>query len=68
MKKKHDKMVFLGKTKVNSMGVLISEALIDSNINHDEFSLKNNVLKVYDDMKEKINNLKTSSSYGISYA
>ena len=68
MKKKHDKMIYLGKTKVNSMGVLISKDLIDSNINHHEFSLKNNVLKVYDDMKQKINNLKTSSSYGISYA
>ena len=68
MKKKHDKMIYLGKTKANSMGVLISKDLIDSNINHHEFSLKNNVLKVYDDMKQKINNLKTSSSYGISYA
>ena len=68
MKKKHDKMVFLGKTRAHSMGVLISKALIDSNINHDEFSLKNYVLKVYDDMKERINSLKTLSSYGISYA
>ena len=68
MKKKLDKMVFLGKTKAHSMAVLISKAFIDSNINHDEFSLKNYVLKVYDDMKEKINNLKTLSSYGISYA
>ena len=68
MKKKHDKMIYLGKTKANSMGVLISKDLIDSNINHHELSLKNNVLKVYDDMKQKINNLKTSSSYGISYA
>ena len=68
MKKKHDKMVFLGKTKLNSIEVLIYKALIDSNISHDEFSLRNIMLKVYDDMKEKINNLKTSSSFGISYA
>ena len=68
MKKKHDKMVFLGKTKLNSIEVLISKALIDSNISHNEFSLRNIMLKVYDDMKEKINNLKTSSSFGISYA
>ena len=66
MKKKHDKMVFLGKTKLNSIEVLISKALIDSNISHNEFSLRNIMLKVYDDMKEKINNLKTSSSFGIS--
>ena len=68
MKKKHDKMVFLGKTKLNCIEVLIYKALIDSNISHDEFSLRNIMLKVYDDMKEKINNLKTSSSFGISYA
>ena len=68
MKKKHDKMVFLGKTKLNGIEVLIYKALINSNISHDEFSLRNIMLKVYDDMKEKINNLKTSSSFGISYA
>ena len=61
-------MVFLGKTKLNCIEVLIYKALIDSNISHDEFSLRNIMLKVYDDMKEKINNLKTSSSFGISYA
>ena len=61
-------MVFLGKTKLNCIEVLIYKALIDSNISHDEFSLRNIMPKVYDDMKEKINNLKTSSSFGISYA
>ena len=40
------------------MDVLISKALIDSNISFDEFVLINNVLKEYD-MKEEINNLKT---------
>ena len=68
MKKKHDKMVFLGKTKLNGIEVLIYKALIDSDISHDEFSLRNIMPKVYDDMKEKINNLKTSSSFRISYA
>ena len=34
-------------------------ALIDLNISHDEFVLINNVLKQYDNMKEKIKNLKT---------
>ena len=32
--------------------VLISEVLIDSNINHNEFVAMNNVLKEYDDMKD----------------
>ena len=42
------------------MDVLISKALIDSNISFDEFVLINNVLKEYD-MKEEINNLKTQT-------
>ena len=58
-KKKHDKIVLLGKSKLNSIKVLISEALIDSNISHDEFVLINNVLKEYNEIKEEIKNLKT---------
>ena len=37
MKKKHDKIVLLAKSKLNSFEALISKALIDSNISHDEF-------------------------------
>ena len=51
-KKKHDKIVLLAKSKLNSVEVLISKVLIDSNISHDEFALINNVLKEYDSMKE----------------
>ena len=58
-KKKQDKIVLLGKYKLNSIEVLISEALIDSVISHDEFVLINNVLKKYNEMKEEIKNLKT---------
>ena len=36
-KKKHDKTVLLAKPKLNSTEVLISMALIDSNISHHEF-------------------------------
>ena len=46
-KKKCDKMVFLAKSKLNSINVLISKALIDSNTSHDEFVLINKVLKEY---------------------
>ena len=48
-KKRHDKNVLWTKSKVNK--VLISKALIDSNISHDEFVLINNVLKEFYDMK-----------------
>ena len=35
-KKKHDKIVLLGKSKLNTIEVLISKVLIDSYISHDE--------------------------------
>ena len=40
-KRKHDEIVFLAKSKSNEIDVLISKALIDSNISHDEFVLIN---------------------------
>ena len=40
-KRKHDEIVFLAKFKSNEIDVLISKALIDSNISHDEFVLIN---------------------------
>ena len=46
----------LAKSKLNSIGVLISNALIDSIISHNEFVLIN-VLKEYDEMKKEIKNL-----------
>ena len=55
-KKKHDKIVLLPKSKLNSIEALISKALINSFISHDEFVLINNVLKEYDAMKEEIKN------------
>ena len=49
----------LAKSKLNSIEVLISKALIDSVIGHDELDLIIDVLKEYDEMKEDIKNLKT---------
>ena len=54
--KKRNKIVLLAKNKLNVIEVLISKALIDSNISHDEFASVNNVLKEYDDAKEEIKN------------
>ena len=51
-------MVLLAEYKLNSIEVLISKVLIDSNISHDDFSLINKVLKEYDNVKEEIKNLK----------
>ena len=52
-KTKHDKTVLPAKYKLNSIEVLISKALIDSVIIHDEFVLINNVLKEDNEMKEE---------------
>ena len=46
-------IVLLAKSKVNIIGVLISKALIDSNISHDEFVFINDLLKEFCDMKEE---------------
>ena len=56
IRKKHDKTVLLAKSKLNSKEVFISKALNDSNINHGELVLINNVLKEFCDMKEEIKN------------
>ena len=44
----------LPKPKLNSIEVLISKALIDSNIGYDEFVLISNVLKEFYDMEKEI--------------
>ena len=36
-KKKHDKIVLLGKDKLNTIEVLISKAVMESYISHDQF-------------------------------
>ena len=43
--------MLLGKGKLNAIEVLISKALIDSYISHDEFVSVNNVLREYDEVK-----------------
>ena len=53
-RKKHNKIVLLAKFKLNNIEVLISKALINSNINYYEFVLINDVLKEFYDMKEEI--------------
>ena len=57
---KHDKIVLLGKTRLNTIIVLISKSLIDSYISHDEFVSANNVLRENNKMKEEIKNPETS--------
>ena len=45
-KNKYDKVVLLGKDMLNTIKVIISRALIDSSVSHDEFYLVNNILRI----------------------
>ena len=62
-KKKHGKLVLLGKDKLNIIEGLISKTLINSYIIHDEFVSVNNVLREYNQIKEKLKNPETSLKY-----
>ena len=52
-KKKHDRIMLSTKTKLSTLEVLISIALIDPDDVQDRFALVNNVWREYDYMKEK---------------
>ena len=52
-KKKHEKIALLPKAKLHSIHILISMALINLYISHYELVSVDNVLKEYDEMKEK---------------
>ena len=62
-KKKHDEIVLLAKLMLNTTEVLISKALIDLYVNHDEFVLVKNMLREYNEKKEEIKTLETSVDY-----
>ena len=55
----------LAKFQLNTIEVLISKALTDSDISHGEIFSVNNVLEKYNNMKEKIKNLKSIDSDNI---
>ena len=57
------KIVLLGKDKLNATVVLMSKALIDSYITDDEFVSVNNVLREYNEIKNKLKNPETSAEY-----
>ena len=64
-RKNHDKIVFLGKPKLNIIEVIISKVLIDSDISYNESVWVTNLLKEYNDMKEAIKNPKIINSKNI---
>ena len=64
-KMKRDKIVLLGKTKLHTIEILISKALINSYFSHDEFVSVNNVLKEYNKIKQEITISETYVKYTI---
>ena len=59
-KKKNDKIVLLGKCKLNTIEVLISNGFI---ICHDKFFSINDILREYYEIKEEIKNPEPSVEY-----
>ena len=53
-KEKHDKILMLAKSKLNSIETLISQALIDMEISHEEFIAIFKENDKYEKMKENL--------------
>ena len=58
-KKKHNKTVMLAKSKLNSIETLMSQAVIDLDISHEEFKTIVSDKEKYEQMKESIGNTKS---------
>ena len=56
-KKKHDKILTLVKSKLSSIETIISQALIDMKISHEEFVTVLNERDKYEKMKESLKNV-----------
>ena len=59
-KKKHNKIVMLAKSKLSSIENLISQALIDFEISHEEFKTIVNEKERHEKMKEDIRMMKSN--------
>ena len=57
-KKKHNKIVMLARSKLNSIEGKISEALINNQINHEDFKKNINEERNYRELKESIRMMK----------
>ena len=57
-KKKHNKIIALAKSKLNMIDTLLSSALNDSKISHEEFSNIITEKNTYENMKENIKDIK----------
>ena len=51
-KKKHDKILMLAKSKLSSIEILVSQALIDMEISHEEFNTILKKKKIWEDERK----------------
>ena len=56
-KKKHNKIIALAKTKLNTIDTLLSSALNGTEISHEEFTNIINEANIYKNIKENIREL-----------
>ena len=61
-KKKHNKIIALARNKLNATDTLLSSALNDSEISHEEFSNIITEANIYENIKENIKELLTELS------
>ena len=61
-KKKHNKIIALEKNKLNTIDTLLSSALNDSEISHEEFSNIITEANIYENIKENIKEFATEPS------
>ena len=62
-KKKHNKIIALAKNKLNTIDTLLSSALNDSEISHEEFSNIITEANIYENTKENIKELTTAEFF-----
>ena len=61
-KKKQNKIIVLAKNKLNTIDALLSSALNDSEISHEEFTNIITETNIYENIKENLKELTTESS------
>ena len=61
-KKKHNKIILLAKNKLNTIDTLLSSALNDSEMSHEEFSNIITEANIYENIKENVKERTTERS------
>ena len=58
-KKNHNKIVVLARSRLNTIENVISQALIDNEINYEEFTIITNEVKYYRKLKKRFKMMKS---------